>query len=122
MNDTRISTNILNANGTRAIGTKASDEVIETVLKHGKEFTGETIDVEKKCITRYMPLFDSTGKAVGMWFTGVDKKFISDQITDLRKPITQISIIAIIIAFMSFLFLSRRMVYDVDNFDIKLSA
>lgn len=122
MDDTRISTNILNADGTRAIGTKASAEVIETVLKQGKEFTGETIDAEKSCITRYIPLLDSTGKAVGMWFTGVDKKFISDQITDLRKPITQISIIAIIIAFMSFLFLSRRMVYDVDNFDIKLSA
>ncbi|KNY29660.1 cache domain-containing protein [Pseudobacteroides cellulosolvens] len=122
MNDTRISTNILQADGTRAIGTKASNEVINTVLKEGKEFTGETTDVEKICVARYMPLIDSTGKTIGMWFVGIDKKSISDQITDLRKPITQISIMAIIIAFMTFLFLSRRMVYDVDNYDIKLSA
>jgi len=122
MNDTRVTTNILQADGTRAIGTKASNEVIDTVLNNGKEFAGEAIDVEKSCMTRYMPIEDSNGKTIGMWFIGVDKKFIKKQITGLRKPISQISLVAIMVAFLSFLFLSRRMVYDVDNFDIKLSA
>jgi len=122
MNDTRVTTNILQDDGKRAIGTKASNEVINTVLNQGKEFEGETTDLEKSCMARYMPIEDSSGKTIGMWFIGVDKKFINKQITSLRKPISQISLLAIIIAFLSFLFLSRRMVYDVDNFDIKLSA
>lgn len=122
MNDTRISTNVLKTDGTRAIGTKASDDVIEAVLKQGKEFTGEALDVDKKCITKYTPLKDSNGEIIGMWFIGVDKKFISNQIVGLRRPITQLSILAIIIAFITFLILSRRMVSDVENFDVRLSA
>jgi sensor histidine kinase regulating citrate/malate metabolism len=122
MNSKRISTNILKADGTRPIGTGASNEVIETVLKDGREYIRETVDVDKRCITRYTPLKDSSGKVIGMWFLGVDKKFASNQIIALRRPITQISLLAIIMAFIAFLVLSRRMVSDVGNYDVKLSA
>ena len=42
LNDTRVSTNVLDQKGNRAIGTKASDEVINKVLKGGETFTGKT--------------------------------------------------------------------------------
>jgi sensor histidine kinase regulating citrate/malate metabolism len=122
MGDTRISTNILKAGGTKAIGTKASNEVIETVLNRGSEFTGETTILDKTCISKYTPLKDSSGKAIGMLYVGVDKKFVADQVFALRKPISQVSVLGMIVAFLTFLFLSRRMVSDVNNFEVKLSA
>ncbi len=121
MNSKRVSTNIKRA-GTRPIGTGASNEVIETVLKDGKEYIGETVEADKRCVTKYTPLKDSNGKVIGMWFIGVDKKIIGNQISDLRRPITQIGLLAIIMAIIAFLVLSRRMVSNVGNFDVKLSA
>ncbi|MCX7747111.1 MAG: cache domain-containing protein [Clostridia bacterium] len=122
MGDTRISTNILTADGKRAIGTKASDEVVETVLIQGKEYTGETTAVDRGYIARYTPLKDSSGKTIGMWVIGVEEKLSVNQIREVRKPITQIGILAIILAFMTFLFLSRKMVSDVKNFHVSLNA
>ncbi|MFZ5987716.1 MAG: cache domain-containing protein [Bacillota bacterium] len=120
MGDTMISTNILKADGTRPIGTKASNIVIETVLKQGKEYIGETTVFGKSCIARYTPLKDSSGKIIGMWGIGVEKKFSINHIAGLRKAITQISILAIIIAFATFLFLSIKMVSDIKNYNVSL--
>lgn len=122
MGNTRISTNSLRSDSKRPLGNRASNEVVETVLKQGKEYSGETTDLNRTFISRYSPLKDSSGKVIGMWYMGVDKKFISNQITGLRIPISQISILAIIIAFFTFLFLSRRLAADVKNYDVRLSA
>lgn len=120
MGDTVISTNILKSDGTRPIGTKASNKVIETVLKQGKEYTGETTVAGKRCIARYIPLKDRSGKTIGMWVLGVEKKLAINRIAGLRKAITQISLLAIIIAFATFLFLSIKMVSDIKNFNVSL--
>jgi hypothetical protein len=120
MGDTSVSTNVLKTDGTRSIGYKASKEVIENVLKQGREFIGETTVVGKRCITRYTPLKDSDGKTIGMWVIGVEKKIAINQITTLRKAITQISILAIIVAFATFLFFSVKMVSDIKNYKVSL--
>lgn len=122
MVDTRIATNISKDDGTKPIGAKASNEVVETVLKQGKEYIGETTVADKRCTEKYMPLKDSTGKIIGMWAIGVEKKVTVRQIADLRKAISQISIIAIIIAFGTFLFLSIKMVSDIKNYNVCLST
>ena len=120
MGDTSVSTNVLKTDGTRSIGYKASKEVIENVLKQGREFIGETTVVGKRCITRYTPLKDGDGKTIGMWVIGVEKKIAINQITTLRKAITQISILAIIVAFATFLFFSVKMVSDIKNYKVSL--
>lgn len=120
MGDTSVSTNVLKTDGKRSIGYKASKEVIENVLKQGREFTGETTVVGKRCITRYTPLKDGDGKTIGMWVIGVEKKIAINQITTLRKAITQISILAIIVAFATFLFFSVKMVSDIKNYKVSL--
>ncbi|ODM27855.1 cache domain-containing protein [Acetivibrio mesophilus] len=122
MGDTRIATNISKADGTKPIGAKAAKEVVETVLKQGKEYVGEITVAEKRCIEKYMPLKDSTGQVIGMWAIGVEKKVSIRQIKDLRKAISQISILAILIAFGTFLVLSVKMVSDIRNYNVCLST
>lgn len=82
-NDTRVSTNVLQANGTRAIGTKASGEVINTVLSKGKPYLGVTLVAGKNTFAYYTPLKDGSGKVIGMWFTGIDKSVVDKQITSI---------------------------------------
>lgn len=53
LNDTRVATNVLDQKGTRAIGTKASDEVINKVLKDGEIFTGKTKVLDNDTIFTY---------------------------------------------------------------------
>ena len=67
MGDTIVSTNILKADGTRPIGAKASNKVIENVLKKGNEYISETSIAGKKYITKYTPIKDSEGKIIGMY-------------------------------------------------------
>ena len=78
LNDTRISTNVVEQNGNRAVGTKASDEVINTVLKKGETFTGKTKVLGNDTMTQYSPIKDANGNIIGMWFVGVDSSVISD--------------------------------------------
>ncbi|NLM38150.1 MAG: HAMP domain-containing protein [Firmicutes bacterium] len=74
LDDTRIVTNVTLTTGTRAIGTKAAPEVVQTVLANGRDFTGEADVAGRPFLTRYTPLRDASGKIIGMWFVGVEKK------------------------------------------------
>jgi len=120
--DTIVSTNILKSDGTRPLGAKASNKVIENVLKGGNEYILETSIDGKKYITKYVPIKNSEGKIVGMWANGIEKKVAVSHITGIRKRITQISLLAIIIAFITFLCLSIKMASDIRNFDVRLQT
>jgi CxxC motif-containing protein len=122
MGDTIVSTNILKTDGTRPIGAKASNKVIENVLKNGREYMSETSIVGKKYITKYIPIKNSEGKIIGMWADGIEKKVAANHIAGLRKRITQISLLAIIVAFITFLYLSIKMASDIKNFDVSLQT
>lgn len=80
LNGTRISTNVLSEDGNRAVGTKATDTVIETVIEKGEVYKGDAIVAGKKVVTYYKPIKDSAGKVIGMWFMGIEKAQVQEQI------------------------------------------
>lgn len=100
--DTRISTNVLKQDGSRAVGTKVSEKVAETVLKQGKEYIGEANVLENIYETRYMPLKDSSGKVVGIWFVGVEKSTMENQIKMLDLAIGLVIMAAIAVGTIIF--------------------
>jgi len=69
--DTRISSNIKNEDGERAVGTKASDEVIQKVLVEGEVFTGNADILGTSAQTYYVPIRNASDEVIGMWFVGV---------------------------------------------------
>jgi two-component system NtrC family sensor kinase len=71
LNDLRISTNVVSPDGNRAIGTLASEEVKEHVLKEGKKWIDRAFVVDDWYITAYEPIEDIFGKRVGMLYVGV---------------------------------------------------
>ncbi|MEN6468457.1 MAG: methyl-accepting chemotaxis protein [Smithella sp.] len=71
MGDTRIATNVKNSSGARATGTKASDKVIEKVLKGGNAYVGKAQVVGIWNQTAYEPIMSEKGDVIGMLFVGI---------------------------------------------------
>ena len=109
MKDTRISTNVVLEDGKRAIGTKASQEVIDQVLNNGEEYTGEAEVGGKAVITHYRPIKDSSGKVIGMWFVGLEKTKANSQIFNIIGSIGVSIVLILIIGVFIAVMLSRSL-------------
>jgi len=69
--DVRVCTNVLRADGSRAIGSRVSEEVYHHVLREGRIWIGPAWVVNAWYISAYAPIRDFHGKAVGMLYVGV---------------------------------------------------
>jgi two-component system, NtrC family, sensor kinase len=78
LNNIRISTNVLNPDGSRAVGTVASEEVTRQVLIDGRKWTDRAFVVDDWYITAYEPIEDVFGQRVGMLYTGILKAKYAD--------------------------------------------
>ncbi len=97
--DLRISTNVpLDVAGNRAIGTRVSQEVFETVLVKGQEFTGEAFVVNQDYITRYRPLKDHQGQVVGILYVGAEKASFQRLLDSFQREVYLIAGATILLA------------------------
>ncbi|MBW1801209.1 MAG: cache domain-containing protein [Deltaproteobacteria bacterium] len=77
MKDIRISTNVVNQNEKRAIGTRVSAEVNEHVLEKGEKWINRAFIQGDWYITSYEPIEDLFGKRIGILGVGVlEKKYL----------------------------------------------
>jgi methyl-accepting chemotaxis protein len=81
LGDTRIATNV-QREGKRMVGTQASPEVAEKVLKQGEMYFGEANVVGENYQTAYAPIRNESGDIIGMFYVGASKKF-SDELQQL---------------------------------------
>jgi two-component system NtrC family sensor kinase len=78
LGDLRISTNVMDREGNRAIGTRASREVYERVLGKGLPWIQRAFVVDDWYITAYEPIRDVQDKIVGMLYVGMlESKYAS---------------------------------------------
>ncbi|PKG31307.1 Cache 3/Cache 2 fusion domain-containing protein, partial [Methanoregula sp.] len=68
---TRVSTNVIGADGKRAIGTTVSDAVYDAVINKGQTYYGMADVVGKKMVVAYEPIRNSGGDTIGILFVGV---------------------------------------------------
>ena len=69
--DLRISTNVLDDQGNRAVGTRVSREVNEAVLSRGNPYLGRAFVVTAWYITAYEPIRNIEGRTIGMLYVGM---------------------------------------------------
>lgn len=96
-NDTRVTTNIVDENGKRQIGTRASDQVIEQVIKQGKAYSGAADILGKSAQTHYVPIKDNSGEVIGMWFVGIYTDIISEKISNAMQIIVLIAVVSLVV-------------------------
>ncbi|MDM7995999.1 MAG: cache domain-containing protein [Acidobacteriota bacterium] len=68
--DVRISTNVRNADGSRAITTRVSAEVADAVLKRNDTWRGRAFVVNDWYISAYAPIPSLKGDTIGMLYVG----------------------------------------------------
>lgn len=91
--DTRVATTFKDGSGKRLTGTKASEAVIETVLKGGKNFGGMAEVLGNRYLCGYLPVKGEGGKVVGMIFMGIPMS----QIEGIQNDFIRVNVIASII-------------------------
>ncbi len=107
--DTRVATTVKNSSGQRAVGTKASEAIINNVINQGNFFVGEATVMGEQHYAAYQPIKDVTGKTIGMLFVGVGVKEMNDMLIDLILSSTALAILVIVIlcAVVSNFFIGR---------------
>jgi diguanylate cyclase (GGDEF)-like protein len=65
----RVATTLLQEDGTRAVGTKVPEHIMQTLLR-GKPFSGHSYILGQELLARYSPVLDADGTAVGALFVG----------------------------------------------------
>jgi len=75
--DLRISTNVMTEEGSRAIGTRVSEEVYEQVLEKGLPWIDRAFVVNNWYIAAYEPIKSIDGKIIGVLYVGIlEEKFM----------------------------------------------
>ena len=112
MKDLRISTNVANSLGQRAVGTRVSREVADRVLDKGLSWTGRAWVVDAWYLSQYDPIRDPDGNIIGMLYIGeLEQKYL-----DLRTEamILYLSVIGggMALAFLVFFLIGKKSILD----------
>ena len=104
LGDVRIATNVMLDAGTRALGTRVSDQVGERVLRGGQRFADRAFVVNDWYLSAYDPIRDPEGRIVGIIYVGLLEKIYLGYKLSLAVQFLGISVgallFAAVIAFM----------------------
>ncbi|NLG02269.1 MAG: methyl-accepting chemotaxis protein [Clostridia bacterium] len=97
--DTRFMTSVIGEDGKRAIGTQASDKVIEEVLNKGNDYSADHVDVAgTEYFVYYVPLYqDGTTDPIGMVFAGKSQEAVEAEITQVTMTLLGAVILCVIV-------------------------
>jgi two-component system NtrC family sensor kinase len=111
--DVRISTNVLKEDGSRAVGTRAAENVYEQVVGKGRPWIDRAFVVNNWYITAYEPIKTISGKIVGILYVGV----LEEKYDDIRRETTLIFLgvttFSLIVSLTISYFLSRNISFDI---------
>ncbi|MGN1148892.1 MAG: methyl-accepting chemotaxis protein [Lachnospiraceae bacterium] len=108
--DTRYMTSICNDDGSRVVGTKAGDAVIEQVLKNGQEYFSADVDILGHAYYGYyIPMYDNTtGVIAGMIFAGMPQ-------ADARAQIMRIISLLVGVVVVMGVIVAVLLIWEVSN-------
>ena len=112
--DTRVATTVKDSSGNRQVGTRASDAIIDNVIRQGNFFVGKASVLGEDHYAAYQPIKDVTGKTIGMLFVGVSVHEMDDVIEELILSIALAVVVIMIICILASNFFIGRMVNQLD--------
>lgn len=116
LGDTRTATTVRGASGERAIGTKVSDIVAETVLKNGQTYLGQADVVGQKYQTAYEPIRTTNGAIIGMLYVGISHNYEQEMIADSLLKMALLGIaLTLIIGFLTWFFIQKVIIHPLHD-------
>jgi len=108
--DLRISTNVINEKGERAIGTRVSKEVNNAVLKEGKPWIDRAFVVNDWYITAYEPIKDIDNKIIGILYVGMLERPYIDTTTQVMLTFTAMAFLCVVFLLVILYFSTTRII------------
>jgi len=106
--DVRISTNVKNEDGTRAVGTRIMEEVYNQVVLKGKPWIGRAYVVNNWYITAYEPIKNINQKIIGILYVGIlEQKYVDIKRQTVLVFLT-ITLVAALVSMILSYWISRR--------------
>jgi two-component system NtrC family sensor kinase len=95
--DLRISTNVKNEDGTRAISTLVSGEVYDAVFTEGRRYVGEAFVVNAWYISAYEPIRGIDNNIIGILYVGVLEQPFNDLLRNTLITFLGIALLGIVL-------------------------
>ena len=114
MNDLRISTNVKESDGSRAIGTRISIPVYDTVLQNESKFFGRAFVVNDWYITAYEPISDINGKVIGILYVGTPEAPFMEIKKEAQQNLLLIGGMTLLISILLGIYISKKLVKPID--------
>jgi len=106
--DVRVSTNVRNEDGTRAIGTRVSEEVYDRVILEGGRWIGRAYVVNNWYITAYEPIRNSRNIIIGILYVGVLEQKYLDIKRETILTFLGITLIGTLVTMIAAYFIATR--------------
>ena len=108
--DLRISTNVRNKRGERAIGTRVSKEVNQAVLVEGKPWIDRAFVVNDWYITAYEPIRSISGDTIGILYVGMLERPYIDITNRVILTFTFLAVLLVILLLIILYFSTTRII------------
>ncbi len=106
--DVRISTNVKNEDGSRAIRTRVSEEVYNQVVLEGEPWIGRAYVVNNWYITAYEPIKNINNEIIGILYVGILEQKYVDVKNRAVLAFLAITMIGALVSMLLSYFISRR--------------
>jgi two-component system NtrC family sensor kinase len=120
--DLRVSTNVLDSDGNRAIGTRVSQEVSDYVLMQGQQIVGPAFVVNEEYITRYDPLRNHLGEVIGILYVGAKQASFQRLVRDFNQQISLVAIGTVLLTIIITTPVSRMITRPLDQLKVLVAA
>jgi two-component system NtrC family sensor kinase len=102
--DVRVSTNVLNEDGTRAVGTRVSAQVYKKVVEEGRIWNDRAFVVTDWYKTAYEPIRNIDGRVIGILYVGTLERPLNDMARQVLAlfllSVGAVTMIALLISFI----------------------
>lgn len=120
--DTRVATTFANSDGRRAVGTKASETIVNQVLRGGADFHGFAEILGKHYFSGYQAIKNRNGENIGMFYVGIPSEDVEAfQNEYLKKMVLATVLIVILVGSISFYFV-RKLIKPLSGLQDELAA
>jgi two-component system NtrC family sensor kinase len=98
LGDLRVSTNVPDRSGGRAVGTRVAQDVYQKVLVQGQNYSGRVFVVNNWYIGSYQPLRNHRNNVVGMIYAGVRETIFDSLVVAFNTRAAWIALFCILVA------------------------
>lgn len=108
--DLRISTNVTDEQGRRAIGTRLSAQVKRAVLDEGRAWNDRAFVVRDWYITAYEPIRDAKDRIIGILYVGTLERPFIDTANRVMLTFTVMALLCVVFLLVILYFLAGRII------------